>query len=152
MRLTTLYFGALAAAIAALVAAGCGGDKPAPKPTVAPAKRQVQRYVEQVTQIRQSLDNARRAYFHAPPRRAAIRRQTSAVQKAYAIAVGQLDAMEPPKVAAEVHARIRKQWGKRAEQLAQVLAESPFSTGRVDDVMAATDRDDAMLEIYRLLR
>src|SRR4051795_2927675 len=104
MRLTTLHFGAVAAAIAALVAAGCGGDKPsapAPKPTVAPAKRQVQRYVDRVTQIRQSLDSARSAYFHAPPRRAAIRRQTSAVQKAYAMAVGQLDAMEPPKVAVE---------------------------------------------------
>jgi len=68
------------------------------------------------------------------------------------MAVGQLDAMEPPKVAVEGPRAHPQAVGQARRATRAVLAQAPFSTGRVDDVMAATDRDDAMLEIYRLLR
>lgn len=153
MRLTATHCCAVAVTAAALAAAGCSDkDSPAPaaKPAAASAGEQVQRYIKQVGQIRQSLDDARSAYFHAPPRRAAIRRETSAVQKAYAAAVRQLDGIKPPKLATDVHSRIRDQWAKRAEQLEHVLADETFSTGRVDDVMAATDRDTAVDDVYTI--
>ena len=94
MRLTATHLCAAAAA-AVLATAGCGGEDPsAPpaKPATAAAGEQVERYIAQVGQIRQSLDDARSAYFHAPPRKAAIRRQTVAVQQAYAAAIEQLDS------------------------------------------------------------
>lgn len=153
MRLTTTHFCAVAVAAATLAVGGCGGEDPsAPtaKQAAASAGEQVERYIEQVSQIRQSLDDARSAYFHAPPRRTAIRRQTAAVQKAYAAAVVQLDRIEPPTVAADVHPRLLQEWRTRADQLNDVLADEPFSTGRVDDVMAATDRDRAVDDVYTL--
>ena len=152
MRLTATHLCATAAA-AMLATAGCGGEDPsAPpaKPVTAAAGEKVERYIAQVGQIRQSLDDARSAYFHAPPRKTAIRRQTVTVQQAYAAAIQQLDGIEPPKIAADVHARLREEWRNRAEQLAHVLADESFSTGRVDDVMAATDRDRAVDDVYTL--
>src|SRR4051794_11305872 len=123
MRLTTHHLCEVAVALAALVVASCGGadpSPPAPNPTAARAGKQVERYVARVTQIRGSVDDAKVAFFHAPPRKAAIRRQTVAMQKAYAAAVRELEGLDPPKGAADVHQRVRSEWSKRAHQLAQV--------------------------------
>ena len=150
MRLPATHFRAFAIAAATFAVAGCGSVQDSSAPPSAPAGAQVQRYIDQVGQIRQSLDDAHSAYFHAPPGKAAIRLQTTAVQDAYAAAVRRLDGIEPPQVAADVHPRLRSEWRNRAEQLADVLTDKPFSTGDVDDVMAATDRDRAVDDVYTL--
>ena len=89
-------------------------------------------------------------YFHAEHTRAAIKRGTADVQAAYAAAASQIASIDPPAVAAELHHRLADTWRKRASQLEKAVAVKPLDTGRIDDLMSATDRDVSTAELYTL--
>lgn len=74
---------AIALTVAALAAAGCGADDPAPaasKPK--PAGMSIQRCVTEVAGLGQSIDDARSDYLHAERTRAAVKHGTAEVQAA----------------------------------------------------------------------
>ena len=140
-----------ALAALAVCALGCGSDDPTPAASAAkPIGMPVRSYVEQVAGLGQSIDDARSAYFHADHTRAAIKRGAADVQAAYADAASQLATIDPPRVAADLHKQLTATWIKRAGQLEKAVATKPLDTGRIDDVMAATDRDVSSAELYSL--
>ena len=150
MSMTT-RLAAIALTAAALVAAGCGADDPAPTATkVKPAGMPIQRYVAEVGDLGQSIDDARSDYFHAERTRAAIKHGTAEVKAAYADAASRLANIDPPAVAAELHQQLDEAWHKRASQLEKAVATKPFDLPLVDDIMTQTGRDVSTAELYVL--
>ena len=120
---------AIALTVAALAAAGCGADDPAPaasKPK--PAGMSIQRCVTEVAGLGQSIDDARSDYLHAERTRAAVKHGT----------------------AAALHQTLDEAWHKRASQLEKAVATKPFDLPRVDDIMTQTGRDVSTAELYVL--
>ena len=153
MRSTPTKLLTATVAAGALLAAGCGGNEPAPRaPAAQPpsAGMPVAQYVEEVGGLRQAIDDARSDYFHADHTRPALRRGTTQVQRAYADAAQQLNTIQPPEVAKDLHASLDTLWRKRARELQKALATNPFDTHRVDDLMAQAGRDTITDEIYTL--
>jgi hypothetical protein len=153
MMYTTARLTAIALTAAALAAAGCGADDPAPTASTAkskPAGMSIQSYVTKVAGLGQSIDDARSDYFHADRTRAAVKRGTAGVQAAYADAASRLADIEPPAVAAELHQQLDEAWHKRASQLEKAVATKPFDLSFVDDIMTQTGRDVSTAELYVL--
>ena len=153
---------AVALLAAAAVGAGCGGDndddtsdtRRTPTATKSSASTMPPaQYADEFGQIVTRIQDARSAYFHGGNSRTDEREQLSALRRAHVSGVAQLEAIEPPPSASDLHGRALDVMRRRAAQLQELVQRDGYDRARASDLLAAMDRDGGTYEeIYSLPR
>ena len=124
-----------ATALALLAAGGCSGsDSSAPEPSTTTAVESSQAYVDQVTAIVRSTDNARGAFRGAAPGEPTV---TAAEQLVLAIqaAAVDVDELTPPARARALNMSLARKFRRFAAALEQELARKPATMSRLGDIV-----------------
>jgi hypothetical protein len=114
-----------ALAAAAILNTGCGSGAKTPTTSVGS-------YTSAVTKLHATVENASSQFFHAPRARLSIEART--LQRAYAAAAQQLQALNPPNAGATQAHTLLAAWRGAASDLGNVLSVRPFDPGRAWNV------------------